>query len=202
MFLIGLTGGIAAGKSTVAAHWVSLGAVEIDADVLAREVVSPGTKGLEQIRSEFGDAVFLSNGDLDRKALGEIIFSDSSKRMLLESIIHPLVRERAEELLGELPEHSFVVYTVPLLVEANVSLPFDVVVSVEAPEADRVRRLVESRGMSEEQALARIKAQASAIERASRSDFILNSNQPLVSLLADATKLWNQFQIMATEGSK
>jgi dephospho-CoA kinase len=202
MFLIGLTGGIAAGKSTVAAHWVSLGAVEIDADVLAREVVEPGTKGLEEIRTTFGEAVLLPSGELDRKALGEIIFNDTSKRLLLESIIHPLVRQRAEELLSELPADSFVVYTVPLLVEANVALPFDVVVSVEAPEADRVRRLVESRGMSADQALARIQAQASAIERAARADFILNSNQPLVALLADATKLWTKFQGMAKESSE
>jgi dephospho-CoA kinase len=202
MFLIGLTGGIAAGKSTVAAHWVSLGAIEIDADVLAREVVEPGTKGLEDIRAVFGEAVFLPTGELDRKALGEVVFNDPTKRTLLESIIHPLVRQRAEELLGKLPSDSFVVYTVPLLVEAKVSLPFDVVVSVEAPETDRVRRLVDSRGMSSEQAHARIQAQASAIARASRADYILNSNQPLSALLADASKLWNQFQAMAKETSQ
>jgi dephospho-CoA kinase len=202
MFLIGLTGGIAAGKSTVAAHWVSLGAIEIDADVLAREVVEPGTKGLEDIRAVFGEAVFLPTGELDRKALGEVVFNDPTKRTLLESIIHPLVRQRAEELLGKLPSDSFVVYTVPLLVEANVSLPFDVVVSVEAPETDRVRRLVDSRGMSSEQAHARIQAQASAIARASRADYILDSNQPLSALLADASKLWNQFQAMAKEASQ
>jgi dephospho-CoA kinase len=108
-----------------------------------------------------------------------------------------LVRQRAGELLAELPEDSMVIYTVPLLVEANVSLPFDVIVSVEAPEADRVKRLVSSRGMSTEQALARIKSQASAIERAAAADYILNSNQPLSSLLADASALWNKFQIMS-----
>jgi dephospho-CoA kinase len=90
-----------------------------------------------------------------------------------------------------------VIYTVPLLVEANVSLPFDVIVSVEAPEADRVKRLVSSRGMTQEHALARIKSQASAIERAAAADHILNSNQPLVALLADATALWNKFLLMS-----
>ena len=197
MFLIGLTGGIAAGKTTVAAHWVSLGGIEIDADKIAREVVEPGTKGLDQIRRIFGESVFSSDSSLDRQKLGELVFNDPEKRLALEGIIHPLVRQRASELLSELPENTMVIYTVPLLVEANVSLPFDVIVSVEAPEADRVRRLVSSRGMSTEQALARIQSQASAIERAAAADYILNSNQPLTSLLADATALWNKFQIMS-----
>ena len=197
MFLIGLTGGIAAGKTTVAAHWVSLGGIEIDADKLAREVVEPGTKGLKQIREVFGESVFNLEGSLDRQKLGEIIFSDAKKRAALEEIVHPLVRQRASELLAELPENSMVIYTVPLLVEANVSLPFDVIVSVEAPEADRVKRLVSSRGMSSEQALARIKSQASAIERAAAAHYILNSNQPLPALLADASALWNKFQMMS-----
>ena len=197
MFLIGLTGGIAAGKTTVAAHWVSLGGIEIDADKLAREVVEPGTKGLKQIREVFGESVFNLEGSLDRQKLGEIIFSDAKKRAALEEIIHPLVRQRASELLAELPQNSMVIYTVPLLVEANVSLPFDVIVSVEAPEADRVKRLVSTRGMSPEQALARIKSQASAIERAAAADYILNSNQPLPALLADASALWSKFQFMS-----
>ena len=197
MFLIGLTGGIAAGKTTVAGHWVSLGGIEIDADKLAREVVEPGTKGLEQVKQVFGSSVLNADGSIDRQKLGELVFNDPEKRLALEGIIHPLVRQRASELLSELPEDSMVIYTVPLLVEANVSLPFDVIVSVEAPEADRVRRLVSSRGMSTDQAMARIKSQASAIERAAAADYILNSNQPLPSLLADASALWNKFQIMS-----
>jgi dephospho-CoA kinase len=197
MFLIGLTGGIGAGKTTVAGHWVSLGGTEIDADKLARAVVEPGTKGIDQIRQVFGDSVFSSDSSLDRQKLGEIIFNDPQKRLTLEGIIHPLVRQRASQLLAKLPEDSMVIYTVPLLVEANVSLPFDVIVSVEAPEADRVKRLASSRGMSTDQAMARIKSQASAIDRAAAADYILNSNQPLPALLADATALWNKFQIMS-----
>ena len=193
MFLIGLTGGIAAGKSTVANLWVTLGAIEIDADVLAREVIAPGTQGLEQIKTTFGSSIFDSDGNLDRKALGEIVFNNPEKRKSLESIVHPLVRQRAQDLVAALPADSIVVYTVPLLVEANVSLPFDVIVSVEAPESERVQRLIQSRGMTLDQALARIHAQASAIERAARADYILNSNQPLPSLLADATKLFHKF---------
>ncbi|MEY3933593.1 MAG: hypothetical protein RLZZ606_192 [Actinomycetota bacterium] len=202
MFLIGLTGGIAAGKTTVAAHWVSLGGIEIDADKLAREVVEPGTQGLDQIKQVFGESVFDTEGALDRKALGDVVFNDAEKRTELEAIIHPLVRARAQELISELPEDAMVIYTVPLLVEANVSLPFDAIVSVEAPEIDRVSRLVASRGLSPEQALARVKAQASAIERAAAADFILNSNQPLVALLADAGALWRKFEAINQGRSK
>ncbi len=202
MFLIGLTGGIAAGKTTVAAHWVSLGAIEIDADKLAREVVEPATKGLTQIVETFGPRILTRTGELDRKALGEIVFNEPARRVALESIVHPLVRERAQEILESLPEHSMVVYTVPLLVEAKVSLPFDVIVSVEAPEADRIQRLVGSRGMTQQEAEGRIKAQASPLERAAAADYILNSNQTLPGLLADASALWNKFLLMAHEESK
>jgi dephospho-CoA kinase len=193
MFLIGLTGGIAAGKSTVAKHWVSLGANEIDADILAREVVAPGTKGANEVKATFGEHLFDSAGNLDRQALGELVFTSPEKLKELEEIVHPLVRDAAANILSSLPDDSMVIYTVPLLVEAKVALPFDAIVSVEAPEAIRLQRLVSSRGMSEEQAIARIKAQATPIERAARADYILNSNQPMNSLLADADKLWNTF---------
>jgi dephospho-CoA kinase len=193
MFLIGLTGGIAAGKSTVAKHWVSLGATEIDADILAREAVAPGSKGSSEVRATFGEHLFDSAGNLNRQALGELVFTNPEKLKELEGIVHPLVREAAASILASLPADSMVIYTVPLLVEAKVALPFDVIVSVEAPEEIRLKRLVSSRGLSEEQALARIKAQATPIERAARADYILNSNQPLHSLLADADKLWSKF---------
>jgi len=193
MYLIGLTGGIAAGKSTVAKHWVSLGATEIDADILAREVVAPGTKGANEVKATFGEYLFDSAGNLDRQALGELVFANPEKLKELEGIVHPLVRDAAADILSSLPTDSMVVYTVPLLVEAKVALPFDVIVSVEAPEEIRLQRLVSSRGMSEEQALARIRSQATPIERAARADYILNSNQPLHSLLADADKLWSKF---------
>lgn len=197
MFLIGLTGGIAAGKSTVAKHWVSLGAIEIDADVLAREVVAPGTLGAGQIKSLFGEHLFDSAGNLDRKALGDVVFQNPEKLKELEGIVHPLVRDKAAELLSGLPSDAIAIYTVPLLVEAQVALPFDVIVSVEAPEAERVRRLVSSRGMSEDQAVARIKSQATPLERAARADYILNSNQAMQALLGDADKLWRKFLVQA-----
>lgn len=202
MFLIGLTGGIAAGKSTVAGIWVSLGAIEIDADLLAREVVEPGTKGIEKIRQIFGPTVFSPSGELDRKALGDIVFNNTLRRKELEAIVHPLVRARAQEILESLPKDSIAIYTVPLLVEANVELPFDAIVSVEAPETERAQRLVTSRGMSLEQAMARIKSQASAIDRAARADYILNSNQSLASLTDDAVKLFGKFQTQSERGQE
>jgi len=200
MFLIGLTGGIAAGKSTVASIWVSLGAIEIDADVLAREVIKSGSAGLTKIKEHFGESVFDDSGSLDRKALGEIVFNNDAQRKVLESIVHPLVRQRAQDILKSVPNDSIVIYTVPLLVEANVELPFDVIVSVEAPESERAQRLVSSRGMTLEQALARIKSQASAVERAAKADHILNSNQSLAGLTADATRLFESFRAKKERG--
>jgi dephospho-CoA kinase len=197
MFLIGLTGGIAAGKTTVAALWTELGGIEIDADLIAREVVEPGTLGAKQIADKFGSELFDAEGNLDRKALGFIVFSDAQKRKQLEEIVHPLVRNRVQELLTTVPVESMVIYTVPLLVEASVDLPFDVVVTVEAPDDVRIKRLVESRGLSPIEASKRILSQAKPVERAQRADYILNSNQPIDLLRADARKLWAGFEVLA-----
>ena len=197
MFLIGLTGGIAAGKSTVAKLWRELGAIEIDADLLAREVVEPDSEGALLIRKRFGDNFFDDSGALDRSKLASLVFTDKSAREDLEGIVHPLVQKRAREILSQLSEDSMVIYTVPLLVEANVSLPFDVVVTVEAPEDVRVKRLIESRNFTREQALARIESQAQPIERVASADYVLNSNQTLEQLLSDARQLWNEFLVRA-----
>lgn len=199
MFLIGLTGGIAAGKSTVAKHWQTLGGIEIDADQLAREVVAPNTIGALKIRERFGAEFFDSSGNLDRGALAKLVFSDSTAKNDLESIVHPLVQAKAKEILSSLPKQAIAIYTVPLLVEANVALPFDVVVTVEAPEEIRIQRLIESRKMSREEATARIMNQAQPVERVSRADYVLNSNQPLELLIADASSLWKQFQQQALD---
>jgi dephospho-CoA kinase len=192
MYLIGLTGGIAAGKSTVAKRWAENGAIEIDADQVAREVVEPGTVGLSGIVEHFGPDVLTESGELDRKELGRLIFSDSSKRKLLNSILHPLIKERTKFLIGELPSDSIVVYNVPLLVEAAVDHAFDLVVTVEAPEDEQLRRLVQTRGMSESEARSRIAAQAKPVERAARADRILNSNQDINLLIRDADALWRE----------
>ena len=194
MFLIGLTGGIAAGKSTVAKCWTDLGAIEIDADQVARDVVAKGTEGLQQVVAEFGSKILTAEGDLNRAALGDIVFQSAELRSKLEQIIHPLVQKSVREQLEKLPTDSVVVYTVPLLVEANVNLPFDTVVTVEAPEDIRLERLVANRGLTPAQAKSRIDSQAKPIERAAVADYILNSNQSMDLLLSDARALWEEFK--------
>ena len=194
MFLIGLTGGIAAGKSTVAEHWASLGAVEIDADQLARQVVEAGTPGLLKVTAAFGPEVIDADGNLDRKALGAKVFTHPELRKKLESILHPLIQAETRARLAEQPAGSMVVYNVPLLVEAGVDLPFDRVVTVEAPIDDQIKRLTLNRGMETSEALARIKSQATPAQRANRADYILSSNQDMALLLKDAGKLWLQFE--------
>lgn len=200
MYLVGLTGGIASGKSTVAAAWVELGGIEIDADQLAREVVAPGTPGLAAVKKAFGDSVF-SDGVLDRSALGQIVFSNSNKRQELEAIVHPLVRQLAAKRIAELPKDSIVIYNVPLLVEAAVDLDFNKVVTVEAPAEKQIDRLVTLRKMSRIEAEKRVAAQASPVQRANAADVILNSNQDLHLLLKDARKLWQQIEHEAISGS-
>jgi dephospho-CoA kinase len=198
MYLVGLTGGIASGKSTVASAWVELGGIEIDADQLAREVVEPGTPGLAAVKAAFGDSV-ISNGALDRNALGQLVFANTEKRKQLEAIVHPLVRELAAKKIAELPDDSIVIYNVPLLVEAAVDLNFDKVVTVEAPSEKQVERLVSIRKMNREDAERRVAAQASPAQRANAADVILNSNQELHLLLKDARRLWQQIEHEAAQ---
>lgn len=198
MYLVGLTGGIASGKSTVAAEWVGLGGIEIDADQLAREVVEPGTQGFESVVREFGPGV-VTGGRLDRAALGQIVFGDATQRTKLEAIIHPLVRALAQERINNLPSSSIVIYNVPLLVEAAVDLNFDKVVTVEAPTEKQLERLINIRKMDAAEATARLSSQASPAARANAADVILNSNQDLHLLLKDARKLWQQIEHEAAQ---
>lgn len=190
MFLIGLTGGIASGKSTVAKRWVEHGAIEIDADQLARDVVAPGTKGLSEITNTFGPSILKVDGSLDRSKLGAIVFNDEIKRLALNAIVHPLVQEKTREILQKLPVDAIAIYNVPLLVEAKVDYDFDLVVTVEAPEDEQVKRLTKFRGLTTEEARARISSQARPVERAAAADVILNSNQDINLLLKDADELW------------
>ncbi len=194
MYLVGLTGGIAAGKTSVAKRWVELGGLEIDADVLARKALDAGTPGLAKVLEQFGSDLLLADGNLDRQKLAEVVFSAPEKRKKLEEIVHPIVRELAAQALADAPAGSILIYTVPLLVEASVDLPFDFVVTVEAPVDKQIERMVKTRGMTAQQASARIAAQASAAERANRADVILNSNQSLGRLLDDAEALWNEIE--------
>ena len=197
MFIIGLTGGIAAGKSTVAECWESLGGVQIDADAIAKQVVEPGTPGLAAVVAQFGREVLSANGELDRKSLAQIVFADPQARAKLESIVHPLVKAEAKRQLALQDPNSMVIYNVPLLVEASVDLPFDTIVTVEAPVNDQIERMVTLRGLTPEQAAARIRAQATPAQRANRADHILNSNQDLRGLIKDAKLLWKTFERQA-----
>ena len=194
MFLIGLTGGIAAGKSTVADHWQYLGAVHLDADAIARQVVAGGTPGFTAVAEAFGPDVITEDGSLDRAALAKVVFDKPELRQKLESIVHPLVQAETRRLLEQQPDDALVVYNVPLLVEANVALPFDRIVTVEAPVDEQIKRMMAIRGMTLEEAQARIRNQASPAQRANAADFILSSNQSLELLLKDAGKLWLQFE--------
>ncbi len=182
--LVGLTGGIGSGKSEVAARLAELGAVVIDADRLAREVVAPGTEGLAEVVAAFGPAVRGPDGALDRPALGRLVFGDEAARRRLEAIIHPRVRARTAELVAAQPPGTVVVNDVPLLVETGIAHTFDVVVVVLADEAARVRRLAESRGMSEAEARARIAAQATDEQRRAVADVVLTNDGTLAELRA------------------
>ena len=175
MYLVGLTGGIASGKSYVASLLTEFGASTIDADQVAREVVVTGAPGLVQVVGAFGYEILLSSGELDRAKLGAIVFADPKKRLELEGILHPLIKARTTQLIGE-QASEIVVYAVPLLVEANVDYPFDAIITVEAGVENQVSRLMQSRSMAESDARARIEAQTSASDRESRANFVIDSS--------------------------
>lgn len=192
MKLVGLTGGIASGKSTVARRLEQRGAVHIDADLLAREVVEPGTPALHAIRARFGGDVISPDGRLDRPALGAIVFADSEALSDLNAIVHPAVRQRTGELIAEAEERdvdAVVVYNVPLLVEAQVPHPFDLIVVTHAPRDVRIDRLVRLRASSEEDARRRVDAQASDEERLARADVVIDTAGSIDDTLRQADVL-------------
>jgi dephospho-CoA kinase len=193
VFLIGLTGGIASGKSTVAKLLASYGAETIDADQVARDVVLPGSVGLQAVVNEFGAEVLSDSGELDRDLLGQIVFKEPEKRKALEQILHPLIKKRTTELLAA-SKSSVVVYAVPLLVEANVDYPFDMILTVEAGVENQVERIVRSRGLSEADAQRRIDAQASTAERSERADFVIDSSGTHVQLEQQIAILWPKIE--------
>lgn len=188
--LIALTGGIGSGKSTVAAEWVQLGAKEVDADQLAREVVEPGQPGLAALVAEFGAEILQADGRLDRRRLAEISFSDPTKRLLVESILHPLIQQLALEKTTN-HDRRVVVYTIPLFVETRSPLRFDKVVAVSCPEEVRIKRLV-NRGMSTEDARRRIAAQATDAEREALADIVIDSDCSLPELLERAQQVYRE----------
>ena len=197
MYLIGLTGGIASGKSVVAARLAERGAVVVDADAVAREVVEPGTPALAAIADHFGVGVLSADGTLDRPALGAIVFSDPEQRLVLNDITHPAVWKRTKELVAQAEAHdpnAIVVYDVPLLLEGNGKRPleFDLVVVVNASAATRLRRLVELRGLTEEEAQHRLNSQATDSERLAIADVVIDSDGELQETLQQADGLWER----------
>jgi dephospho-CoA kinase len=193
VYLIGLTGGIASGKSTVARRLVEHGAIHLDADQLARRVVEPGTTCLRKIVDAFGDDVLRSDGTLDRQKLGELVFRDDAARVRLNEIVHPAVRELSAKLIAKAEQDdpdAVVVYDVPLLVEAQVDHPFDLVVVTSAPKRAQVRRLVEERGFDPIQAEARVDAQVSDEERRAVADVVIDTGGTLAHTVSQADALW------------
>jgi dephospho-CoA kinase len=196
MFLVGLTGGIASGKSTVAAMLSKYDNEIIDADEIAREVVLPGTVGLSKVVAEFGPQILEEDGSLSRAELAKLVFEDPEKRLTLEGILHPLIRARTLERISQ-SKCDIVIYIVPLLVEAKVDYPFDLVVTIEAGSENQIKRLVENRGMSTEDAIARIAAQATEPERVARADVRIDGALSLTDLETTVSKPWHQIQALA-----
>ena len=192
MLRVGLTGGIGSGKSTAAHRFAELGAVLVDSDVLAREVVAGGSEGLGEVVAAFGADVLGRDGELDRAALAAVVFGDPQARARLNAIVHPRVRDRADELIAAAPGDAIVVQDVPLLVETAMGAAFALVVVVHADALVRVRRLVEARGMSEVDARARIAAQASDDARRAAADVVLDNGGPPEALHAAVEALWRR----------
>lgn len=195
MDVIALTGGIAAGKSTVAARLAEHGAIVIDADQLAREAVAPGSPGLAAVVERFGAAVLTDDGALDRAALGSIIFGDETERAALNAIVHPEVRRLYRAHVDRIAEgnpDAIVVYDVPLLVEARAADEFALVVVAHAPAEVRVDRLVDLRGLDRASALARVQAQASDAERLALADVVIDTSGTLESTIEQVDALWRR----------
>ncbi len=190
MLRVGLTGGIGSGKSEVSRRLAARGAVVVDADKIAREVVEPGTPGLAEIVEAFGEDVIRPDGTLDRERLGAIVFADAEKLKVLNGIVHPKVGERSEQLQREAPDDAVVVYDVPLLAENNLAPLYDVVIVVDTPDEVRLERLLRFRGMQGADARARIAAQASREDRLRIADIVIRNAGSLDDLDAQVDKVW------------
>ena len=189
MLRIGLTGGIGSGKSTVSRLLEQRGAVIVDADAIAREVVEPGSPGLGAVVEAFGPQVLAADGTLDRPALAAVVFADPEARKRLDAIVHPLVRARATEVAAAAPADAVVVNDVPLLVETGQAGSYDLVLVVEADPATRVARLVQ-RGLTAEDARARMAAQATDEQRRAVADVVLDNSGTLEELEAQVDRFW------------
>ncbi|WNF26459.1 dephospho-CoA kinase [Streptomyces sp. C11-1] len=192
MLKVGLTGGIGAGKSEVSRLLVEHGAVLIDSDRIAREVVEPGTPGLAAVVEEFGPGVLTPEGTLDRPALGALVFADADRRAALNAIVHPLVGARAAELERAAPADAVVVHDVPLLTENGLAPFYDLVVVVDASPETQLDRLVTLRGMTESDARARMAAQATREQRRAVADLLVDNDGPLEALEPQVRKVWDE----------
>lgn len=198
---VGLTGGIGAGKSEVARRLAAYGAVVVDADAVAREVVAPGTPGLAAVAGAFGPGVLLPDGSLDRERLGEIVFADDQRRRRLNAIIHPKVEARMAELDRAAGAAAIVVHDVPLIAENGLADSFDVVVVVDAPQPVQLERMVRNRGMPREQAQARIAAQATREQRLAIAGIVIDNSGSLTELDRQVGELWSELRRRA-QGSR
>ena len=191
MLTVGLTGGIGSGKSEVSRLLVESGAVLIDADRIAREVVAPGTPGLEAVVEAFGTDVLAPDGSLDRPALGSIVFADPDRLAVLNSIVHPLVGARSRQLETAAPQDAVVVHDVPLLAENGLAPRYDLVIVVDAFPETQLDRLVRLRGMTQEDARARMAAQASREKRLEIADIVIDNNGSREELRRRVREVWD-----------
>lgn len=194
MLRIGLTGGIGAGKSEVSKRLASHGAIIIDADLIAREVVAPGTSGLTAVIEAFGPGVLGPDGALDRAVLGDIVFADKDKLATLNAIVHPLVGARMRELEESAGPSSIIVHDVPLIAENDLGSSYDLVIVVDAPPRLQLDRLVRLRGMTGEQSQARMAAQAARDQRLSIADIVVDNSSSLAELDRQVGDLWAELR--------
>jgi len=203
MLLVGLTGGIGTGKSTVARMLEKRGAVVFDADVLARQAVAPGTSGFEQVLERFGPNVLAPGGGLDREALASIVFSDPAARRDLEGIVHPEVRRMFAEGCEEYRDSDrVVVFSAPLLVETGMHTAFDLLIVVSAPVATQIRRLMRDRGMAERDVQARIAAQLPLEAKAEVADILVDNEGTLEDLERRVERVWRNLDAQARAGTR
>ncbi|MFF7413053.1 dephospho-CoA kinase [Streptomyces lydicus] len=195
MVKVGLTGGIGAGKSEVSRLLASYGAVVVDADKIAREVVEPGTPGLAAVVEEFGENVLTPDGTLDRPKLGGIVFNDPEKLKALNAIVHPLVGARSAELEASAGPDAVVVHDVPLLTENGLAPLYDTVVVVDAAPQTQLDRLVRLRGMAEDEAKSRMAAQATREQRLAIADLVIDNDGPLEALEPQVRAVWERLQV-------
>jgi dephospho-CoA kinase len=199
---VGLTGGIGAGKSEVSRRLAAQGAVVIDADAIAREVVEPGTDGLDEVVAAFGPGVLDSDGRLDRAKLGDLVFADPERRERLNAIVHPRVGARMAELEREAGPGAIVVHDVPLIAESGRADAYDLVVVVDAPARVQVDRLVRQRAMTRDQAQARMAAQASRAQRLAIADIVIDNSGSLAELDRQVGDLWAELRRRAAAAAR